>query len=558
ASSGDAGSAPPDSTAGSGSDGAAPTGFGVVTNRYDNSRLGANTSETTLNVANVGGGKFGLLFSRQVDGHLYAQPLYLPGLTINGAVHNVVFVATEHDSVYAFDADNAAVATPLWQVSLGTPMDAVPGAGTGHPLVPPQTVTCRDMFPKTGITSTPVIDRATGRMFVVAKTYDVASATYHQSLHALDVLTGKDVAGSPVEITGSVKGTGVGGDDAGAIPFSAYHHLNRPGLLLTGGNVYIAFASHCDDPPYHGWVFAYGADTLTQKGIYNTTPNGTQGGIWQSGMGLVGDTNDVYFVSGNGDFDPTNSGSALGLSVGHLKLGAAGFNVADWWTAPNAGALNAHDVDLTSAPVLLPNPKVMVAGGKDGNFYVFDPANLGKYQAAGTNILQTFPTASASAQAHIHSGPVYWNGPKGPTLYVWPQGLTLRSYAFTGNQIATAIVSEHLAHTATHPGGNVSLSANGSMAGTGVVWATFTSTVIDTVSPTNKGDSWHNLVPGAFFAFDAANLTTPIWTSLANKARDDSGIFAKFNPPIVANGRVYVASQMSPDGGKLLVYGLLP
>ncbi len=532
-----------------GGDGGVPAGFAVVTNRYDNFRLGANTSETTLNVSNVAGGKFGLLFSRQVDGQLYAQPLYLPGLIINGAAHNVVLLATEHDTVYAFDADAAAASTPLWQVSLGTPMDAVPGAGTGSPLVGNQTVTCRDMFPKTGITSTPVIDRATGRMYVVAKT--VEAGVYHQRLHALDVLTGKEVAGSPVEISGSVPGTGVGGS-AGTVPFSAYHHLNRPGLLLTGGNVFIAFASHCDDPPYHGWVFAYSADTLAQKGIYNTTPNAAQGGIWQSGMGLVGDQNDVYFVSGNGDFDPTNNGLALGLSVGHLKLSATGLNVADWWTATNATALNVHDVDLTSAPILLPNPKVMVAGGKDGNFYVLDPANLGKFSATANNIIQTFPTGSA----HIHGGPVYWNGPSGPTLFIWPQTGTLRSYGFTGNKITPTPLSQHMADVATHPGGILSLSSNGVTAGTGVLWATFTSTVIDP-GPT-KGDAWHNLVPGAFYAFDATNLTTPIWTSTANKARDDVGIFAKFNAPVVANGRVYVVSQMLPDGGKLLVYGLLP
>jgi hypothetical protein len=229
------------------------TPISVVTNRYDNVRNGANLSETTLTVANVGGGGFGLIFSRAVDGQVYAQPLYMPGLVIGGATHNVLFVATEHDTVYAFDADNPAVNDPLWTVTLGTPMDTTPGT-ENQPVVAPATVSCRDMFPKTGITSTPVIDPATGRMYVVTKNFE--GGKYFQRLHALDILTGKDLAGSPVDIAGSVPGTAPDGNGT-SVTFDPYHHLNRPGLLLTGGNVYIAFSSHCDDEPYHGWVFAY-------------------------------------------------------------------------------------------------------------------------------------------------------------------------------------------------------------------------------------------------------------------------------------------------------------
>jgi hypothetical protein len=530
-------------------DGAPASPVAVVTNRYDNARTGSNTGETTLSVANVGGGKFGLLFSQPVDGHVYAQPLYLPGLSIGGAKHNVVFVATEHDTVYAFDADAAGAA--LWSVSFGTPMNAtMSDAGWMKPLSPGTTVSCSDMFPKSGITSTPVIDPAAGRMYLTAKTFE--NGAYVHRLHALDVLSGMEVGGSPVVIQGSLPGTGVGAD-GGTISFDPFHGLNRPGLLLMGGSVYIAFGSHCDDPPFHGWVFSYRADTLAQTGIFNTTPHGADGAIWQSGMGLAGDDQgNVFFVAGNGDFDTTNQGLNLGQSVVRLQSSASGLTLGDWWTTPNAATLNSGDVDLQTGPMLLPNPRILVAGGKDGNYYSFDPANLGKYAATGyANILQEFAMGGGN---HIHY-PIYWNGPSGPTIYNWSEYSGLRAYRFNGMLLTTTPVSQYTGDSPTHPGGILSLSSNGTTAGTGIVWATFTSGKID---PTNGGDAWHNLVPGAFYAFDASNLTTPIWTSLANKARDDLGILAKHNAPVVANGKVYIGTNGKPDGGKLQVYGLLP
>jgi hypothetical protein len=334
------------------------------------------------------------------------------------------------------------------------------------------------------------------------------------------------------------------------VTFDAWHHLNRPGLLLQDGVVYLAFSSHCDDLPYHGWVFAYAADTLAQKGIYNTTPNGKQGGIWQSGMGLVGDQGSVYFVSGNGDFDASNKGAQTAVSVGRLQLGASGFALMDWWTPSNASTLNVQDLDYTTAAVLLPNPRVIVMGGKDGLLNVLDPANLTKYNAGGTLIIQQF-----SVGGHSHGGPVYWNGPSGPTIYLWAEASSLRAYRFSGNRLNTTSVSQYTGQTPTHPGAILSLSADGSTAGTGVLWATLTSMTID---PATMGDAWHKIAAGALFAFDAGNLSTPLWTSLANKNRDDLGNLAKFNAPVVVNGKVYVASQVSPDGGKIQVYGLMP
>jgi hypothetical protein len=537
----------------------------VTTNRYDNTRLGANLGETTLTVANVGGGKFGLLFSRMVDGHMYAQPLYLPGLTINGAKHNVVFVATEANTVFAYDADDAAASTPLWMKSLGTPMRTYPGT-ENQPVVAPYTVSCRDMYPQTGITSTPVIDRATGRLYVVSKNFE--NNVYSQRLHVLDVLTGQELSGSPVNITGSVPGAALDGNGS-TVTFDPQHHLNRPGLLLTGGTIYIAFSSHCDDEPYHGWIFAYAADTLAQKGIFCTTPNGGTsmsgaanaglGGIWQSGMGLVADGSDIYFASGNGAFDTANKGAQLGISVGRLQHISTGLKVMDWFTPSNAKSMNDQDLDYTTAPVLLPSPRVIVMGGKDGLLNVLDPANLTKFNASGNVIIQ-----SVTVSGHSHGGPVYWNGPSGPTLYLWPEMSNLRAYRWSGTRITTTAASQYTGATPTHPGGTLSLSANGATAGTGILWATFTSTKVDTTSG-HQGDAWHYLVPGALYAFDANNLATPIWTSTANKARDDLGVLAKFNAPTVANGKVYVSSQVAPmsdasstASGKLQVYGLLP
>jgi hypothetical protein len=537
----------------------------VTTNRYDNVRSGANLGETALTVASVGGGKFGLLFSRMVDGHVYAQPLVLPNLTIGGAKHNVVYVATEANTVFAYDADSASATTPLWMKSLGTPMRTYPGI-ENQPVVPPNTVSCRDMYPQTGITSTPVIDRATGRMYVVSKNFE--NNVYTQRLHALDVLTGQEIAGSPVNITGSVPGTALDGNGT-TVPFDPQRHLNRPGLLLVNGTIFIAFASHCDDEPYHGWIFAYAADTLAQKAIFCTTPNGGTsmsgaanaglGGIWQSGMGLVADGSDIYFAAGNGAFDTTNKGAQLGISLGRMQLQGTAFKVMDWFTPSAAQSMNDQDLDYTTAPVLLPNPRVILMGGKDQYLNVFDPANLGKYNAGGDVNLQKL-----TVSGHSHGGPVYWNGPSGPTVYLWPETANLRAYRFTGNRINTTAVSQFTSDSPTHPGGTLSLSASGATAGSGVLWATFTSTKVDATSG-HMGDAWHYLVPGAFYAFDANNLTTPIWTSTANKARDDLGMLAKFNAPTVANGKVYVASQVAPmsdasstAAGKLQVYGLMP
>src|SRR5579862_9040845 len=265
----------------------------VLTQHNDNARTGQNTAETILNTSNVNANQFGKLFAMPADGQVYAQPLYVPGVTIKGGVHNVVVVATENDSVYAYDADSGGA--PLWKVSM---VDAAHGAGAGEtPLNSAAEGLCTDLEPQVGITSTPVIDPASKTIYVEAKSTN--GTTYFHRLHALDLLTGNEKSPGPVVIAGTVPGTGDGSDSNGQLAFDDSHHLNRPGLLLLNGTIYIAYASHCDDSPYHGWLFAYDAATFAQRNVYVSTPNRGMGGFWMSGAGVAADASADAKVNGN-------------------------------------------------------------------------------------------------------------------------------------------------------------------------------------------------------------------------------------------------------------------
>ena len=264
--------------------------------------------------------------------------------------------------------------------------------------------------------------------------------------------------------------------------FQARYHLNRPGLLLHNGVIYVAFASHCDNSPYHGWVFAYDAETLAPKGVYNATANGKGGGIWQSGLGPTANADGIFVVTGNGTYDTSGAGAMTGLSVVKLTQSGNTLSMADFWTPPNAATLNIQDSDYTTAAVILPQPNVIVMGGKDGYFNVLNPANLGKFSNPSKGI-QTM-----SVGGHVHGGPVYWQSPAGPTIYIWPEGQSLKAYRFNGNQIVTTPAVENAEFKPAHPGGILTLSSNGATAGTGVIWATSAITA--------AADSWHQLVPG--------------------------------------------------------------
>jgi hypothetical protein len=509
----------------------------ILTQHNDHARTGANLNETVLNTVNVNVEQFGKLFSRFVDGQIYAQPLYVPDVTIGQALHNVVYVATMTNNVYAFDADDPAWSAALWQVNLGPP---VPVADVGE---------LGDIDQVVGITSTPVIDSASGTLYCVAKTKEDDS--YVQRLHALDITSGQETLGGPVVIDASVAGIG---DDSvlGSIRFNPLRHLNRPALLLSNGYLYVAFGSHGDNRPYHGWVLSYDAATLQQVGVFNVTPDGWGGSVWSSGQGLALDESGfIYLMTGNGSFDMNAGGQSC--SSCFMKLGTPSLNLIDWFAPYNQDDLNANDFDLNSSgPLLLPGFNRLVGGGKAGFLYVLDRGHMGHFQAGSNS--QIVQTLQITYGDHLHGSPIYWESPvHGPIVYVWYEQNVLEAFkivngAFDSNSDPTTgllapVTKSTMAAPPGMPGGVLSLSANGTVADSGIVWATV---------PYN-GDAHTNTVAGIVRAFDASDLSVELWNSRQNPARDDVGHFAKFTPPTIANGKVYVATFSD----QLVVYGLL-
>ena len=502
----------------------------VLTQHNDNLRTGANLGETVLNTSNTNVTHFGKLFSRSVDGYVYAQPLYVPGLDIPGkGTHNVVYAATEHNSVYAYDADDPNAQVPLWQVNLGTPVPTSDIAADYS-----------DLKPEIGITSTPVIDLGSNTIYVVAKTKEL-DGTYHQTLHALDISTGSERPSSPVEITASVSGSGSGSTNGivRLVRFEPLLQLNRPGLLLMNGIVYVAFGSHGDIGDYHGWVFGYTASSLQLMSVFNTTPDGTQGSVWQAGSGLATDGSSIYLATGNGTFDFDQGGRDCGDSV--LKLSpVGGLSIADWFTPSNQSDLNYSDADLGSGgPLLIPRTSLLVVCGKDGLLRLVDTNGMGNFDPATDHDLQEFQAVSTQ----FFGSPVYWDrGNNGtPQIYLWASGDFLKAFSFDGSLFDPTPVSLSSMGAAS---GFVamSLSASADQPGSGIVWAC--------VPSANSGAQ----VPGILRAFDAGNPAVELWNSQQNQARDNIGNYAKFCPPTVANGKVYVASF----SGQLHVFGLLP
>jgi hypothetical protein len=515
----------------------------VLMQHNDLAHTGANLSETTLNTSNVNVNQFGKLFSRAVDGQIYAQPLYVSNLNIGGGTRNVIFVATQHNSVYAFDADDPNASAPLWHVNFGP---SAPNTDyNGNDCVP-----YKDIDVEIGITSTPVIDLATKTMYVVPMTKE--NGQYFHRLHALDITTGADKFGGPTTIQGSVPGTGNGSN---TFVFDSKFELQRMSLVLSNGNVYFGFGSYCDVHPYTGWIMGYNATTLAQTAIYASTPNGQGGGIWQAGQGPSVDANGIlYFMTGNGDFDADTGGSDLGTSFIKLAPGGTnGLTVQDWFTPFNQAILNVNDMDLGASGVLLiPNTNLMIGGGKEGKLYILNRSNLGHYNPNNDNqIVQSFQATAPQypgATDHIHGSPIYWNGPNGPHVYIWGESDFLRAFKFIPNgqlgtfQTTPDAISPHPAQNGM-PGGMMSLSANGGTAGTGIIWA----------SHPFIGDANTGTVPGMLLALDASDVSHELWTSKMFSERDDVGNFAKFAAPTVANGRVYLPTF----SGYLHVYGLL-
>jgi hypothetical protein len=502
----------------------------VTTHHNNTSRTGQNLSETVLNTSNVNVNTFGKLFSQAVDGQIYAQPLYVPSLSVDGATRNVVYVATQNNSVYAFDADDPAASPLLWQVNLGTPVPSTD--------VDP---TCADITPQVGITSTPVIDINSQTIYVVAKTKNTTDGSYHFKIHALDLITGGEKFGGPTEIIAQVPGTG---DESvgGTVPLDPLQQFNRPGLLLLNGVVYTAFGSACETPPWHGWILGYSATTLQQVAALNTTPNGSFGGIWGGGQGLSADSaGNIYVMTGNGTFDPTTGGD-YGDSV--LKVStASGLSIVDYFTPTNQADLDAADLDLGSGgPMALPGTNLIVGSGKDGVVRVMDTMNLGQFSATSNNNVQNFQGTTGVV---FMGAPIYWKSPNnGPVIYIWSGNDFLKAYQFINGKFRTTPVSQSTVLEAVGYSNSVplSLSANGNQAGTGIVWG----------AGAVAGNANQQTVAGILRAFDATDLTNELWDSRQNAARDDVGNYAKFSPPTIANGKVYLATFSN----QLLVYGL--
>jgi hypothetical protein len=380
----------------------------VLTHHNDNSRTGANLQEVQLTTSNVNVNQFGKLFTRQVDGQIYAQPLYVSNVSIpNWGIRNIVYVATMHNVVYAFDADDPNLYLPLWKNILPVPVPLP------DPNIGPSGYA--DILNEVGIISTPVISLQHNAIYVVS--FTKVGSVYSHWLWALDLATGSDKIFPPVQIMGSVQGSGDGSVN-GQITFTSNRQIQRSALLLANDIIYIAFASYGDQGPYHGWVFAYNATTLQQVAVYNTTPNGGQGGIWMAGQGPAADSaNNVYFTTGNGSFN--SDGSALGDSFVKLR---PDLTLADWFSPNDNSTLNFWDWDVGSSGVLLiPGTNLLLGGGKVPKFYLLDTNNMGHFQNwSDSQIVQSFPVNSnldpnIPPTHHIHGGPAYWNGPRTTT-----------------------------------------------------------------------------------------------------------------------------------------------
>lgn len=522
----------------------------VLTQRNDNARSGANLKESRLNIKTVNAQSFGKLFSREVDGEVYTQPLYVPALETRDknnksqGVRNVIFVGTVHNSVYAFDADDPEANAPLWHVNFGP---AVPVVDLGQ--------TCgvyRDMATEAGIIGTPVIDAASKTLYVVARN-KLADKTYHHRLHALDITTGREKLGAPIEITATAKGQGAGNVN-GVLSFNAQIENQRAALLLLRGVVYITWASHCDEGPYHGWILGYDAKTLKQVATFNTTPNGWAGGVWQSGTGMSADAaGNLYMVTGNGTFNLDQPG---GQDMGDtfIKLGTddikpatgklASLKLLDWFTPFNQAVMLAEDTDLGSCgALLLHDERLIISGNKKGTMYAVPMAQMGGYNAlADSARVQNF---AATGGGHLHGTPVYWKSTRGPMIYAWGEQDYLKAWKVSVGRVDTTPASQSpFAAPPGMPGGFLSLSAGGDKVGTGIVWASL---------PGDR-DANHETVPGVLRAFDATDVSKEVWNSMQNKERDDLGNFAKFCQPTIANGRVYLATFSN----QIVAYGLNP
>ncbi len=503
----------------------------ILTNRYDQARTGANLVETTLTVANVTAARFGKVGSYAVDGAVYAQPLYASGLTVNGQVRNVLYVATMNDKVYAFDADRPST-PPLWSRDFTSPpaVTPVPITDIARPNL--------NIVGNVGIQSTPVIDAASGTIYLVARTKE--SGQYVQRLHALDIRTGQSRPGSPVTIAGSVPGTALDSTVANGqrvITFDPKVHVQRAALAITNGVVLVSWAAHEDLIPSHGWIMAFNTSTLARTGIMTVTPDVYGGGIWQGGRAPAIDPEGyVYIATGNAPWDGVRN---FGDTLLKLRVSRTEMTIVDYFTPSNHVQLNLDDDDLSgSGFTLLPGTRLLLGGGKEGVLYLLNADNLGHQAPGDTQIVQRIPYDGG----HVMGGPVFWNSANsGPMVYNWSEDNYLTAYRLSGGRLS-APAATGAVKSPGHPGGSLTVSANGSAANSGIIWASIPATE----------DAIHGLHAGILRAYDAETLAQ-IWTSEQQGSRDRLGTLMKFVPPVVARGRVYLPNH----DGAVHVYGLL-
>lgn len=487
----------------------------VLTVNYDNNRTSANLNEVALRPLNVNADSFGKLYAYPVDGQIYAQPLYVGKVSVAGQTRSIVYVATMHNSVYAFDPSQTPNTATLWKVNLG-------------PSVSSDYYDFDDIYPEVGILSTPVIDLAGGTIYVVANTLENNLCFYR--LHALDLATGAEKLGGPVVIGASVPGTAPDGSGT-VLKFNPSDQLQRPGLLLVDGVVYLAFGSHADELPYHGWILGYDAASLKQVSAFCATPNGSAGSIWQAGHGIAADDQgNLYATAANGDWDGVaNWGETF------MKLSTQnGLSVADWFTPATWSNLNDYDAEVgNSGPVLVPGTDLVVGGGKLGNLYLMRRSQMGHMTVGNTQVLQTFQAVGFGI-----FGRALWNQTSGPVLFVSGWGETLKAFTMS-NGLFDTTPSSQTARAFANPYVGMAVSGDGVSDDSAILWATTANAMGDT--------------PGTLRAFAATDLSQELWDSDLNAARDSLGTLAKFAIPTVADGRVYVPTFSN----QLAVYGHL-
>lgn len=520
-----------------------PNPVPVLTWRYDLTHSGQNTKETVLTPGNVNVDSFGKLFALPVDSTVYAQPLYVPGLKMSdGQMHNVLFVATENDTVYAFDADSngGANSSPIWKISMLT---ADHGAGAGATAVPYKDTGSPDVAPTVGITGTPAINSAANTMYLVANTKE--NGAYFSRLHAINIITGAEQPGSPVEITATVPGTG-NGSSGGQLSFSPLYENQRPALDYYNGSVYIGYGAHGDNGPWHGWLVSYDATSLKQTAVLCLTPNGVGAGIWAAGAGFPIDTSTgrMYVVTGNGtrtNAPPFTAATEFGESVIAFDISHGGLTPVDEFTPYNYQTdLNAHDWDLGAGGLLMlpdqpgSNPHMLITAGKEGRVTVLNRDNLGGFAAgasSNTNALQDLSNINPAGKG-FWSTAAYWNG----NVYLWAENNVPMLFKMNGGVMDPEPDSKSTI-TSAFPDPTFSISSDGT--NNGIAWAV-------------RADQFSTYGPAVLYAWDANDLTNVLYESDSNAKRDSAGRANKFSIPVVTNGKVYVAAR-----GEVDVYGLL-